>query len=263
MCRAFALRGTMQQSNGSAMDGVLQAARPRRALIATPVHDHKTHAIYTHAYGETIRLGCQIGVDIRGLFWPGEALIQTARNELVRAALEHEFDDLVFIDSDQAWKPEWVVGLLRHPVDCVGGAVAKKAEREAYNVRSTVVPLPRCPKTGLLEVDGVGTGFLRLSRAAMTALWHLSEEYRDDFGKVHRWMFDVRPIDGRLVSEDMGMCRKLAAAGIKTYVDPSITCEHAGNNVWKGDFAAWLARIEAAKSEDTVENHNAQVAAKH
>lgn len=221
------------------------AHRQRRAMIATPAHDHKTHAIYTHAYGETIRLGCQSGIDIRGLFWPGEALIQTARNELVQLAIEKDFDDLVFIDGDQSWGPVDLIRLLRHPVDCVGGAVVKKSLTEGYNVRSVTTPIRRCSSTGLLEVDGVGTGFLRLSRKAMLALWECSEEYRDDWGKTHRWMFDVRPINGRLVSEDIGMCNKLKGAGFKIYVDPTITCEHAGTKVWRGDFAQWLAKIEA------------------
>ena len=220
---------------------------PRRALIATPAHDHKTHAVFTHSYGETIRLGCQVGIDIRGLFWPGEALIQTARNELVKLAIEHAFDDLLFIDGDQAWKPEWVVKLLSHPVDCVGAPVIKKTDAEAYNVRASKRPIPRCPTTGLLEVDGVGTGFLRLSRKAMLALWNGSDAYRDDWGKEHRWMFEVRPVNGRLVSEDMAMCAKLAAVGIKTYVDPAMTCDHAGTKVWQGDFGKWLA-AETARS---------------
>ena len=234
---------TDHKLNGGAHGG---APLPRRVLIATPAHDHKTHAIFTHAYGETIRLGCQTGIDIRGVFWPGEALVQTARNEIVKLALEHAFDDLVFIDSDQGWKPDCVMRLLAYPVDCVGGAVVKKADAESYNVRAAKRPIPRCPSTGLLRLD-VGTGFLRLSRKALQALWEGSEAYCDDWGKTLRWVFDVRPVNGRLVSEDMTVCAKLAAAGIEVHVDPAITCDHAGTKVWKGDFAKWLA-AEAVKT---------------
>lgn len=221
----------------------------RRVVIATPAHDRKTHADFTHAYGETIRLGCQMGIDIKGLFWPGEAIVQIARAELVREALAANVSDLVWIDSDVAWKPEWVMRLLRHPVDCVGAALVKKQDAEAYAV-SIKLPVARCPNSGLLEMP-IGTGFLRMSRRALQTLWDNSPEYRDDWGKVNRWMFPIQPVNGRVVGEDIGACLRLAALGIKTYADPAMTCDHVGTKVWHGDFAAWLAKLERTHAEQT------------
>jgi hypothetical protein len=219
----------------------------RRVIIATPAHDRKTFADYTYSYGETIRLGAEAGILIRGLLWPGESLVQVARNKLLKRAIEVGVDDLLFIDADQAWDAGAALRLLSHPVDCVGFPVVKKEnDGEAYNVRLPGYPVPRCPTTGLLEVLGIGTGFLRLTRKAMLALWNASEEYVDDFGHRDRWIFPVGPVSGRLVSEDMAASFKLRQAGIKVYADPSFTCEHAGPKVWRGDFAAYLAKIEAA-----------------
>jgi hypothetical protein len=219
----------------------------RRVLIGTPAHDWSTFVHYTWCYGETIRLLTGSGIDVRGLFPPGEALIQKARNELVRDALEHDFDDLIFIDADQEWKPAWVPQLLSHPVDCVGGAVIKKTDaKELYNVRSPVLPIPVDPATGLLMPEGLGTGFLRLSKRAMHELSNRSEMYQDDTGKVARWIFDVRPVNGRLKSEDILLGDKLRDAGINVYLDPSITCAHVGYKKYTGDFAAWLGKLQAA-----------------
>lgn len=215
----------------------------RRVMIGTPAYDGTVGVHFAHSLVETVRLGMQVGADIRAVYMPYDALIQRSRNDLVKIALESGVDDLIFIDSDQEWKPEHVIQLLRHPVDCVGGAVRKKSDVETYNVKAASADIPIDPATGLMEVEGLGTGFLRLSRAAMLSLWNRSEEYRDDSGKRNRWMFDVRPVNGRLVGEDIFMTAKLREAGIPVYLDPTITCSHIGIKKWDGDFSAWLARL--------------------
>lgn len=216
----------------------------RRVMIGTPSYDGTVGVHYAHSLVETVRLCALVGCDCRVVFMAFDALIQRARNDLVKIALEAEFDDLVFIDADQEWKPEWVLQLLRHPVDCVGGAVRKKHDIETYNVRAESAEIPIDPKTGLMAVQGLGTGFLRLGQRALRALWEGSEEYRDDSGKRNRWMFDVRPVNRRLVSEDIFIASKLQDAGIETYLDPTITCSHIGTKKWDGNFAAWLSRLK-------------------
>jgi hypothetical protein len=216
----------------------------RKVMIGTPSYDGTVEVRYTFSLVETIRLGVLGGVEIRPVFMAFDSLIQRSRNDLVKLALESQYDDLVFIDADQEWKPEWVMQLLRYPVDCVGGAVRKKSDVESYNVRAASHNIPVDPKTGLMEVLGLGTGFLRLSRKAMLELWSRAEPYTDDTGKQNRWMFDVRPVNGRLMGEDIFMTETLRNAGIPVYLDPSITCSHIGIKKWDGDFAAWLKRLQ-------------------
>lgn len=216
----------------------------RRVMIGTPAYDGTVGVHFAHSLVETVRLGMMVGIDIRAVYMPNDALIQRSRNDLVKIALESGVDDLIFIDSDQEWAPEWVIRLIQHEVDCVGGAVRKKSDIESYNVKAASADIPVDPETGLMEVEGLGTGFIRLSRKAMLALWNQAEEYRDDSGKVSRWIFDVRPINGRLVGEDIFMTMMLREAGISVYLDPAITCSHIGTKKWDGNFAAWLARIQ-------------------
>ena len=212
----------------------------RRVLIGVPSLTGVVDVHFAHSVGETIRLCTQIGCDVRTLYMSYDSLIQRVRNDLVLAAIENNFDDLVFIDADQGWKPEWVPQLLKYPVDCVGGAVVKKKDVEDYNV---LRPLQRTAIDGLYSVGGLGTGFMRLTKRAMVALLDRSEEYRDDSGKVNRWMFDVGPVNGRLVGEDIAMATKLRDAGIPVHLDPSITCWHIGHKVYSGNFAAWLENL--------------------
>ncbi len=61
-------------------------------------------------------------------------------------------------------------------------------------------------------------------------------------------IFDVRVVDGRLMSEDNVMCDKLRAAGIDVWLDPRITCPHIGAKRYTGNFAAWLAKLQSEQA---------------
>jgi hypothetical protein len=65
-------------------------------------------------------------------------------------------------------------------------------------------------------------------------VWGDAEEYR--------WIFDIAVQNGELVSEDNIVCDKLRAAGIPTWVDPSIVIGHHGPKRYAGDFRTWLAQ---------------------
>lgn len=221
----------------------------RKVLIGTPSHNWMNDIRYTHAFGLTIKACIQIGIDLRWLFPPGNALIVDARNELVAEALAHGFDDLVFIDADQGeWTPEGFLKLLSHPVDCVGAPIRKKTDAGTFfnvKVRGGVNSISTDPSTGLMTAPdmAVGTGLLRLSRKALEGLWNNSEKYRGLSGREQAWIFDARPVKGELVSEDTHVCDKLRGIGIPTYIDPSVTCGHYGLKDYRADFVAWLADL--------------------
>lgn len=222
----------------------------RRVMIGLASYDGKVDVHFAHCYGETVRLGCQRGIDVVLGARVYDALLPRARNDVLRDFIASDCTDLVFIDGDEAWSPQWVFQLLVHEVDCVGAPVVKKSDAESYNVRSSVLPIPRHPATGLLMPDGgCGTGFLRLTRKAVNAVRAISEVYVDDTGLENRWVFDTRIVGGQLVSEDYVLMNKLKACGITAYLDPSMTCAHIGTKKWVGDFGAWLTGVEGQVSE--------------
>ena len=219
-------------------------------MLGTACHDGRVDHRYAHSLMHTVRLCDSLGIELHDVFLACDALVQRARNDLVRIAVEHDFDDMIMIDADQDWDPEWIPRLLSYPVDCVGGTVRRKTDaKETYNVKLPAHGIERDPETGLIHVDGLGCGFIRFSRCALKALWEASEEYRDDLG-MSRWVFDVRPIDGHLVGEDVMVARKLQGLGIPTFLDPDMTCGHTGPKRWAGDFAAALARIQPKETHD-------------
>ncbi|OGT02164.1 MAG: hypothetical protein A2143_00780 [Gallionellales bacterium RBG_16_57_15] len=207
----------------------------RKVLLGTPCYDGKVVVEFLQSIIGTMALAAKQDIAIFPVQIKHDALVQRARNDLVKMALETNCDDLMFVDADQEWNPEWIFRLLNHSVDVVGGAVPKKSDVEIdFNIKL----MPEgvyAPVNHLMQVAAVGTGFLRVSRKALQAVWDISEVFTDG-----RMVFDVKLIDGELVSEDNVFCAKWRSLGGQVWVDPSMTCNHIGEKIYRGDFAAFI-----------------------
>lgn len=230
-------------------------APARIVVIGTPCLTGQADAWYVNALVETVRRGVTRGVGIYPILTCYDSIVQNVRNDLVRDARNNpHVTDLIFIDDDQAWDPDWVFQLLAYPVDCVGGTVRKKTDQaELYNVRTALGPTAIKPSAipGLWEGPDLclGTGFLRLSRRALDILWDNSEPYLAYGQEEARWIFDIRPVKGELMGEDIAVSMKLRKHGIDTYLDPTMTCDHIGPKKFSGNFMNWLTRAQAAEAE--------------
>ena len=222
----------------------------RKVVICTPAHNGATDVLYTYALAETVRLGMQNGIAFLPLFLPGESLLSIARNELFALAYQTDCTDTIWIDSDMGWDPVWCLKLLAHDVDVVSGTARRKSEIETYVCKCPPERLVVGPN-GLIEVEGIGLAFTRLSRKAMDVLWNTAELYRTGDGQARRWIFNVQPIEGRVMSEDIAMCAQFRAHGIVPYLDPTMTADHVGRHVFKGDFVKWMAEFKAASAIET------------
>jgi hypothetical protein len=227
----------------------------KKVMIATPCYDGKIAAHYADSMLNSVILGSKEKIIIRPVYLPHQAVIQYARNELLKLFLASEFEQLVFIDSDQAWKPEDLIKLIKSDKDFVGAPVIRKAEREMYNIKCVDNPL-KINKDGYMVVDAVGTGMLKLSRNCVQKVWDISQEYTMDFQKEpHRMAFEIGINDkGQTVSEDNMFCFKWQELGGKVYIDTSIDPYHIGDKIWKGNFAGFVNKVleSRQKSEDTV-----------
>jgi hypothetical protein len=222
-----------------------------KVLIATPTYNAQVYAAFSHSLRKTVQNGA--GFDIRDYYPVGKTHC-SARNDCVAQALNNGFDDLVFIDADQDWEPGWVSQLLNYPVDVVGAPVRKKSDTpERYNVY-----VPRGPETltenrltGLWTAPGmtVGTGFLRLSRKALQRLWGASEPYQEPDGTDCRWIFDIHPMGGELVSEDVVAGHKLMECGFVTWLAPHMNIgHHDGMKRYVGNFVDFTRRLIAERA---------------
>lgn len=212
----------------------------RKVLIATPAYDGRLDVWYTNSLVNTIRIAQANGVFIHPVFMSYDALIQRARNDLFGLAVEGEYDDMIFIDSDMEWAPEWVMELLAREEDVVGGTARKKTDDAEIYVAKTKNFTTH--ENGLIKCEGLGTGFVRLSRKAFMALWDSSVQYQNE-GKTRRMICDVQVVDGQLYSEDTVLFKKLNELGFDCWLDPKMTCCHIGTKKFYGNMENFINKL--------------------
>ena len=226
-----------------------------KVLIGTPSYDGKLDIYYIDSLLNTIAQSEQNGVEVYPLFMCYDSLVQRARNDLFKAAYDSQMDMLIFIDGDVGWDPKNFFKLVKSDKDIIGGSYRKKNDNEELYV---VKALDQSDKTlnlnidkdGLLEVAGLGCGFVKISRKAIEYLWNNSKKYTSEKGDS-RMVFEVVCEDGDLISEDIYMCKKWRDVGNKVYLDTHITCTHTGTKTFTGDIHAWLHRFIAQKTTTT------------
>jgi hypothetical protein len=170
-----------------------------------------------------------------------DALVQRARNDLFRLGIE--YDHIIWIDGDLEWNPMWIMELLASDKDVIGGTYRKKTDdAELYTVKTQNLE----SEDGLIKVDGLGLGFVKMSKKAVTALWEASEPYQNE-GREGRMVCDIKIVDGQLVSEDNVVMSKLKDLGFDIWLDPRMTCCHIGTKKFYGNFETFLSRVEKAR----------------
>ena len=202
----------------------------KNVIVATPAYDWRVDVRYVDALMQAMVLCAREDVALLPLYAPGDARIDRARNFLFSLAMVRgDVSDLLFIDSDTLFAPASILRLLKHDVEVVGGVVPKKDGGGTACFKPLRGAVANAD--GLLEVEAVGAGLLRIRASAMKRLWRASREYRDGeargrevfAGGVHR---------GELESEDIAMCRKWRLLGGHVYVDTAVSCAHVGAAVY-------------------------------
>ncbi len=215
----------------------------RRVMLGTPSHDGKVTVQYALQMLETVRQCAAIGIQIIPIFVPGDALVQRARNDLFHIAYESGVDDLVMIDSDMHWSPEQFIRLLSHDVDLVGGTARKKTNEEIYVAKFKDPTVCKIEDNELIDVLGIGTGFIRFSAKAIKKLYDKAPKYKDDNGAKKAMVFNVTITKGIFTSEDISMCNMWRNMKQKVWLDPKITAAHIGSITFQGDFEKWLEMV--------------------
>jgi glycosyltransferase involved in cell wall biosynthesis len=210
-----------------------------KVLIATPAYDGRLDVWYTTSLVNSVRIAQENGIFLHPVFMSYDALVQRARNDLFRLALD--YDAVIWIDSDLEWNPMWIMELLGSDKDVIGGTYRKKTDdAERYTVKTKDLTAT----DGLIKVDGLGMGFVKMSNKAVQALWDVSQPYQNE-GRECRMVCDIQIVDGQLVSEDNVVTRKLADLGFDIWLDPRMTCCHIGTKKFYGNFEDFAKRLTA------------------
>jgi len=211
----------------------------QRILIGTPCYDGKVDVWFANSLLNTIKMSYEKDMDVHAIYTSYDSLVQRARNSLFKLAIEGNYDHLFFIDSDVEWEAEWFFRLIERPEPMVGAALIKKSDEEGYTVKLVDKNLKWSEDGKIIEVDGVGTGFLKISKFALNKIWELGEKYTSK-GEEERMIFDIKVENGDLISEDYILCNKWKSLGYKVWLDPTITINHIGIKKFKGNFSQML-----------------------
>lgn len=229
----------------------------KKVLIGCPTHDAKVHALWANSVMATVALGARIGIHIEPYFVPGNALIHSARNEIVMWFLKNDFTDLVFIDADISWRAEDFFKLLNHDVDAVGGTYPYKTSELHFVMKMADDRPPEMADNGLMAVQGLGMGFFRLTRKAAQGLWDCSKPYKRkgtdlEFRAVFELPYimnlptDMLPEE---TGEDIAMCLKLP----EVWLDPTILLTHSGDRMHFAEPLKWLDEVKAFRAKQAEE----------
>ena len=140
----------------------------KKIVISIPSYsgaiDYATHASLLRSSTAAYQRGWITDMAIRAQ----DSVLKRARDVMFTEFLDKFSDatDMLFIDHDISWTAEGFVRLMTHQVDIVGGAYRSRGDPEVYVLRTIGDELQRDPKTGLMEVEGLGTGYLRITRQA-------------------------------------------------------------------------------------------------
>jgi hypothetical protein len=216
-------------------------------FIATPCLDGNVSAHYTASLVRTMTTLQQKGWRSPQIdFEIGNSLIADARNKLVARFLASAASDLVFIDSDLSWSPDDLVRLASCDVPLVAGVYQRKSRTKidfAVKFGTTI----GMDTQRLMEVERVGTGFMRLRRdciermVAAHASLRLKNPLAQDDANFYA-LFDTTIVDGQFIGEDFTFCDRWRAIGGKVLIDPTMNFGHHGAAAYEEPLLKYLQR---------------------
>lgn len=234
----------------------LERACSRSVMILTPMARHPVRQ-YSDARDKTIIRLMELGIRCYVQSVVGNSNLPRARNELVAAFLASNYTDCLFIDDDMSWQPNDVVRLLASDKPVIGGVGPKKIMCADTDPRKWCCRIPRGrdlrqDDMGNIEVEAIGTGFLKIAREVFEALIAAHPDWKrigwptmpvEAKAKYYRFFrFDNESPDE--FGEDFLFCRDWRDLGGEIWADPTIRLGHVGEYEFTGDFTAILQPAE-------------------
>lgn len=221
-----------------------------KVMLATCSYDNPD-ASYTFSIQQSRLALHKAGIDTAYLLLRGGPHVDDARNEIVRDFLASNCTELVFLDADVSWRPEQLIRLLSHDVDLVGGVYPHRyRQRDAMPLRGVPTGTPNA--NGLLAVEGLPTGFMRIKRKVFDWL----KPHVQHYGDTHIF-FERTLIDGTRWGGDLNFCNLWRKHAGRVYADIDLRLAHAGTEIFHDSLGAWLRRRE----NQTLQHVAAKVAA--
>lgn len=187
------------------------------------------------------------------------SMISKQRNDLVKVALEHKMDYVMFIDNDMVFPPDAMLRLLSHEKDIVGATYNKRVP--PYETLGRLIgERPKPGETGLRQADMMPGGMMLIKTSVFEKMgwpWYfetyqwpgqngieaLKNYLRDSFSgipdeemlktldnsELGKWLNGIHKHestkDWQYFSEDLNFCRKAIKNGLGIWCDLALTYE--------------------------------------
>jgi hypothetical protein len=201
-------------------------------LIATPTYDGTVHVTYMRTVIEILTSCGEAGVQASHMTTEG-SLVELARNKLAARALnDPTVTHLLFIDSDIGFSLETMVRLIANAnLPIVGVACPRKAFEFNHNVGKVHGEVEG--RSGIFEVDAIGTGIMLIQREVLEKLAEKVPNYFDGGFVPHLFKNEMRGTS--IVGEDINFCHLWREQGGKVYALLNAEVTHSGQAVFRYD----------------------------
>lgn len=214
-------------------------ASGQKVMIATTSYGDPDFT-YTYAISRSREALADAGIQSAYLLLQGYCHVDDARNAVVRTFLESDCTELLFIDADVSWEPDGIVQLCGRDLDIVGGVYPYRRASENMPMRLMDGRLP--DEEGMLEVEGLPTGFMKIKRHVLETLAQRSQIYFDKTEATPQIFERLTQADHSRWGGDIAFCNKWRAAGGTVFADTELRLGHAAKIIYRDSLAAFLRR---------------------
>lgn len=217
------------------------AATGKKVMLATPSYDAPA-ASYTFSIARSREALSVAGIQSAYLLLQGLCHVDDARNAIVRHFLASDCTDLMFLDADVDWEPEQLVQICQRELDLVGGVYPYRRDG-GENMPVRLMDGSRRIVDGLLEVDGLPTGFMKIKRHVLETMAKDRPRYFDKLEPTVL-MFD-RPTPGDDMTRwggDVDFCNRFKAMGGRIFAEAELRLGHKATIIVRDSLAASIRR---------------------
>jgi hypothetical protein len=212
----------------------------RKIMLATTVYGD-CDASYTFSIQSSRQALHEAGFQTAYYLLQGNCHVDDARNDIACKFLASDCDALVFLDADVSWGAEDLVRLCKHDRDLVGGIYPYRSELGQEKVPVRVKHGEMVDDDGLLEVEGLPTGFMKISRHCMETVAKDCQTFVHE-NEERKLIFQRTLMHGTRWGGDLHFCNLWRATGGKLYADYEMVLGHASRSVISGSLASHVRK---------------------
>lgn len=215
-------------------------ANGRKVLLATTCYDRPAPG-YVFSIARSREALSAAGIQTGYMLLVGNCHVDDARNAVVREFLETDCTHLMFLDADVVWEPDAIVQLCKRDLDIVGGVYPFR--RDGGENMPVRLMDHRRPVDGLIEIEGLPTGFMLIARHVLETMAAEAPWYWDKVYKT-AMVFDRPDPDqnGTRWGGDIAFCNRWRARGGKLFADVELRLGHVGDVTLSDSLGAFLRR---------------------